>query len=98
MVFVAIIPLTIVAVLGISGYLVYRFIILDFLLDKSINDTLKKYAIKKTPYEIIKEYYQNQGQSLSHQEISQLVKQYKRDEPEQFLVMYDSIREKSKTD
>ncbi|MDH3277726.1 MAG: hypothetical protein OEL77_06265 [Nitrosopumilus sp.] len=98
MVFVAIIPLTVVAILGIAGYLVYRFIILDFLINRSVNDTLKKYAIKKTPYEIIKEYYQNKGESLSDQDISRLVKQYKREEPEQFLAMYDSIREKSKTD
>ena len=71
---------------------------MDFLINRSVNDTLKKYAIKKTPYEIIKEYYQNKGESLSDQDISRLVKQYKREEPEQFLAMYDSIREKSKTD
>jgi len=98
MVFVAIIPLTIVASLGIAGYLIYRFIIWDFMINKSLNDTLKKYAIKKTPFEIMDEYYQNKGQSLSPQEISRLVKRYKREEPEQFLAMYDSIREKSKTD
>jgi len=98
MVFVAIIPLTIVAVLGISGYLVYNFIIKDFLVNKSVNDTLKKYAIKKTPFEITKEYHQNKGESLSDQEVSNLVKRYKKEEPEQFLAMYDSIREQSKTD
>ena len=97
MVFVVIIPITIVAILGLAGYLIYRFIIFDFLNNKSVNDTLRKYNIKKTPFEIIKEYYQNKGESLSNQEISRLEKQYKRKEPEQFLAMYDSIRENSKS-
>ena len=97
MVLVVIIPITIVEILGLAGYLVYRFIIFDFLNNKSVNDTLRKYDIKKTPFEIIKEYHQNKGESLSNQEISRLEKQYKRNEPEQFLAMYDSIRENSKT-
>ncbi|MFQ5440409.1 MAG: hypothetical protein ACE5DL_02995 [Nitrosopumilaceae archaeon] len=96
MVFVAIIPITIVAILGVAGYLIYRFVILDYLRNKSINQTLRKYQIKKTPFEIVKEYYKNKGESLSNQEISRLEKQYKRNEPEQFLAMYDSIRENSK--
>ena len=86
------------AILGIAGYLVYRFVIFDFLNNKSVNDTLRKYEIKKTPFEIIKEYYQIKGESLSAKEISRLEKQYKRTEPEQFLAMYDSIREHSKTE
>ena len=98
MVFIAIIPITIVAVLGISGYLIYSFIIKNILVNKSVNDTLKRYSIKKTPFEITKEYHQNKGESLSDQEIWRRVKQYKRNEPEQFLAMYDSIRDKSKSD
>jgi hypothetical protein len=50
---IIIIPLTIVAILGISGYLIYRYVIFDFLSNKSVNDTLKKYNIKKTQFEII---------------------------------------------
>jgi len=96
MAFVVIIPLTIVAVLGISGYLIYRFVILDYLSNKSVNETLKKYHIKKTQFEIIQEYYENKGEHLSDKEISELVKQYRQNEPEQFLAMYDSTREKSK--
>jgi hypothetical protein len=98
MVFVIIIPLTIVAVLGITGYLIYSFIVLDFLRNRSLNNTLKKYAIKETPFEIIRKYYQIKGQTLSQKEISRLVKQYKKEEPEQFLAMYDTIRDKSKSD
>ena len=97
MVAVIIIPLSIVAILGITGYLVYRYVIFDYLSNKSVNDTLRKYDIKKTPFEIIKEYYENKGEMLSDQEVWRRVKQYKKKEPEQFLAMYDSIRENSKT-
>ncbi|MDH3677942.1 MAG: hypothetical protein OEQ12_06545 [Nitrosopumilus sp.] len=97
MVFVVIIPLTIVSILGIIGYLLYRFVIFDYLSNKSVKDTLRKYDIKKTPFEIIKEYYENRGEKLSDQEVWRRVKQYQKSEPEQFLAMYDSIREDSKT-
>ena len=98
MAFVIIIPLTIVAILGIAGYLIYRFIIFDYFSNKSVNDTLKKYRIEKTQFEIVKEYYDSKGNSLPSQEISRLVKQYRQKEPEQFLAMYDSVREKSRTE
>ena len=97
MAFVVIIPLTIVAILGIAGYLIYRFVIFDYLTNKSLNDTLRKYDIKKTPSEILKEYYENKGETLSDHEVSERVRQYKKNEPEQFLAMYDSIRENSKS-
>jgi len=95
---VIIIPLTIVAVLGVVGYLLYRYVIFDYLSIKSINETLRKYKIKKTPFEIIKEYHEKKGESISDQEISRLEKQYRQKEPEQFLAMYDSIRDDFKTD
>jgi len=98
MVAIIVIPLSIVAIIGITGYLIYRYVIYDFLSNKSVNDTLKKYNIKKTQFEIIKEYFENKGESISDQEISSLAKQYRHKEPEQFLAMYDSIREKSKTE
>jgi hypothetical protein len=97
MAFVVIIPLTIVGILGIAGYLLYRFIIVDLLSNKSVNDILRIYDIKKTPFEIVKEYYENKGEMLSDQEIWHRVKQYKKKEPEQFLAMYDSIRENSES-
>jgi len=98
MVAVIIIPLSIVAILGITGYLLYRYVISDFLSNKSVNNTLKKYNINKTQFEIIQEYYEAKGDSISNQEISRLVKQYRRKEPEQFLAMYDSVREKSRSE
>ncbi|MDH3611116.1 MAG: hypothetical protein OEM79_05070 [Nitrosopumilus sp.] len=95
---VIIIPLTIVGILGITGYLIYRFIIFDYLSTKSVKATLKKYQIKKTPFEIIKEYHEKKGKPISDQEISRLVKQYSQNEPEQFLAMYDVIRDKSSSE
>jgi len=96
MVFPIIIPLVIVAIVGLSGYLIYRYAMYDMLCKRSVNQTLKKYNIKKTPSEIIKEYYSNKGEEISHKEIQNIEKNYRQNEPEQFLTMYDSIRENSK--
>ena len=93
-----IIPLVISATIGILGYLTYRLVIFDYLCDRSVNATLQKYNIKKTQFQIIKEYYENKGEIVSEKVISQLAKQYRQKEPEQFLTMYDSIRDKSKVE
>ncbi len=82
------------AVVGIIGYLTYRLVIFDLWCNYSVNSTLKKYSIKKTQYQIIKEFYDNKGESISEKKISQLAKHYRQKEPEQFLAMYDSIRDK----
>lgn len=89
---VIIIPIVIVAIVGLSGYLVYRFLIYDMICKRSVNKTLQKYNIKKTPSQIIKEYYNNKGEEISHKEVEILEKNYRQNEPEQFLVMYDAIR------
>ena len=70
-------------------------VIFDYLCNRSVNSTLQRYNIKKTQFQIISEYYQNKGESISEKRILQLTKQYRQREPEQFLAMYDSIREKS---
>ena len=93
-----IIPLVISATIGILGYLTYRLVVFDYLCDRSVNATLQKYDIKKTQFQIIKEYYENKGEIVSEKVISQLAKQYRQKEPEQFLTMYDSIRDKSKVE
>ncbi|MGI9566999.1 MAG: hypothetical protein ACR2LL_08310 [Nitrosopumilus sp.] len=93
---VIVIPIIIVAIVGLSGYLVYRFFIFDLLCKRSVNQTLKRYDIKKSPSEIIKEYYSNKGKQLSHKEIHALEKNYRQNEPEQFLAMYDAIRDTPK--
>ncbi len=93
-----IVPLVVCSIVGIIGYLTYRLVIFDYLCNRSVNNTLQKYDIKKTQFQIIKEYYENKGDSISEKVVSQLAKQYRQKEPEQFLTMYDSIRNKSKTE
>ena len=93
-----IIPLMISATVGILVYLTYRLVIFDYLCNRSVNATLRKYDIQKTQFQIIKEYYENKGELISEKTISQLAKQYRQKEPEQFLTMYDSIRDKSKVE
>ncbi len=63
---------------------------------RSVNQTLQKYNIKKTPSEIIREYYDSKGEQLSHKEIQNLEKNYRQNEPDQFLAMYDAIRDSTK--
>jgi len=95
MVSIIIIPIVVVAIIGILGYAVYRFIIYDFMCNKSVNETLRKYNIKKTQSEIIREYHQSKGEKISDKEILQLEKRYRQHEPDQFLAMYDAVRKKS---
>jgi len=91
-----IIPIVVVAIVGIAGYAIYRFVVYDIICNKSVNETLRKYNIKKTQSEIIKEYHQSRGETISDKEVSHLEKHYRQHEPEQFLAMYDAIRKKSK--
>jgi len=93
---IIIIPILIVAIIGLSSYLAYRFLIYDLYCKISINKSLQKYNIKKTPSQIIKEYYENKGEQISHQEIQKKEKNYRQNEPEQFLAMYDAIRDYNK--
>jgi len=97
MVLFLIIPIIIVAIVGITGYLVYRFILHDFLCNRSVNATLKEFNIKKTQFQIIKEYHAFKGKEISEKEILHLQKRYRLHEPDQFLSMYDSMRDKSDT-
>ena len=89
-----IIPIAVVAILGLSGYLVYRYVIFDILANNTVNNTLKRYNIKKTQFEIVKEFNENKGEQLSDSEINRLAKHYRRNEPDQFLAMYDNLRDK----
>ncbi|KAF6246348.1 hypothetical protein C6990_09475 [Nitrosopumilus sp. b3] len=93
---VIIIPIIIVAIVGLSGYLVYRFLIYDLYCKRSVKQSLQKYNIRKTPSQIIKEYYENKGEQISHQQIQNLEKNYRQNEPEQFLAMYDALRDAQK--
>ena len=99
---IIIIPILIVVIIGLFSYIVYKFLLRNIIAKRSVNQTLQKYNIKKTPSEIIKEYYDYKGEKLTHAEIQSLEKNYRQNEPEQFLAMYDSIRDniknKEKTD
>ena len=88
-----IIPIAIVAVLGIGGYLVYKYVLYDAFCKSSVNRMLKRYEIPKTPSQIIREFYEKKGEPLPDSEIRKLEKVYRQTEPDQFLAMYDSIRE-----
>jgi len=92
------IPLGIVAVIGVSGYMIYRFVFYDYMCNRSVNQTLLRYNIKKTQSQIIREYHEFKGEKLTEKEILELEKRYRQHEPEQFLAMYDAIRDKSRTD
>jgi len=98
MVTVFIIPIFIVIIVGLSGYLVYKLIMYDLLCKRSVNQTLQKYNIKKTPSQIIEDYYNNKGEQISAKEIQKMEKNYRQHEPDQFLAMYDAIRDKSKNE
>ncbi len=95
---VILIPLAIVAIIGVLGYLIYRFVFYDYMCNRSVNQTLLNYNIKKTQSQIIREYHESRGEKLTEKEILKLEKRYRQHEPEQFLAMYDAIRDKSKTD
>ena len=94
---VIIITILIVVLIAASSYIVYALLLRDFLSKRSINQTLEKYNIKKSPFQIIEEYYQIKNESLSDKEIQKLEKNYRQNEPEQFLTMYDVIRDNDKT-
>ena len=96
MVSIFIIPILIVIVSGLTVYLVYKFAIYDWNCKRSVNQSLRKYNIKKTPFEIIKEYHEMKKEQISTQEIKNLEKNYRQNEPDQFLAMYDAIRDNKK--
>ncbi len=96
MVTALIIPIFIVAIVGLTGYLVYRYAMYDLLCKRSVNQTLRKYNIKKTPAQIIKEYYDDKGEEITQKDIRNMEKNYRQKEPEQFLSMYDAVRDNNK--
>ena len=90
---VIVIPLIIVAIAGLSGYLAYKFVIYDLICKKNVNRTLHRFNIKKTPAQIIKEYYEFKGEDISYKEIQNIEKNYRQNEPDQFLAVYDAVRD-----
>ena len=93
---IIVIPLIIVAIAGLSGYLAYKFVLYDQICKRNVNQTLRKYDIKKTPTQILREYYEFKGESKSDREIQKMEKNFRQNEPDQFLAMYDTIRDRTK--
>ena len=90
-----VIPIIIVAILGLSGYLIYHFVISDALRKSEVNRTLRRYDIQKTPAQIIREYHEMIGTPESERRVHDLEKEYRQTDPDQFLSMYDALRENS---
>ena len=90
---IIVIPLIIVAIAGLSGYLVYKFVFYDQICKRNVNQTLRKFDIKKTPAQIIKEYYEFKGEHISDKEVQKMEKNFRQKEPDQFLTMYDAVRD-----
>ena len=90
---VIVIPIIVVAILGLAGYLVYKFLIYDMMCKRNVSQILKKYSIPKSPSQIIREYHSSKGEVLSDRDVQRMERNYRQNEPEQFLAMYDSIRD-----
>ena len=56
---IIVIPIIVVAIVGLSGYLIYKFLIYDLLCKRNVSQILKKYNIPETPSQIIREYHRN---------------------------------------
>ncbi len=95
---IIIIPIIIVTIVGLVGYLVYRFIVYDMMCKKNVSRTLQRYNIRQSPFQILKEYHLSKGRQLSDGEIRSMEKEYRQNEPDQFLAMYDSIRDSFQND
>lgn len=89
---IIVIPIIVVAILGLAGFLIYRYVIMDMSSRRTVHKTFRQYDIDMTPSQIIREYYRMRGQTLSEREISGLEKEYMHREPDRFLAMYDAIR------
>ena len=89
-----VIPIIVVAIVGLVGYLVYRYLIMEMSSRRAVTRTLRRYRIDKSPSQIIREYHMLRGQSLSEGEIRGMEREYMRNEPDRFLEMYDAIRDK----
>lgn len=94
MVSAVVIPIIVVAIVGLAGYLVYRYLIMEMSSRRAVARTLRRYRIDKTPSQIIREYHTLRGQALSEGEIRGMEREYMRNEPDKFLEMYDKIRDK----
>lgn len=95
MVTALIIPLILAGVAGLVGYLLYRYVVYDAMCKMSVNRILNSYDIRKSPSQIIREFYEViRGEQISEREVRSLEKMYRQTNPDQFLEMYDALRER----
>lgn len=90
-----IIPLILAGIAGLGGYLLYRYVVYDALCKSSVNRILRSYDIRKTPAQIIREFHEViRGEDISERQVRTLEKHYRQTDPDQFLEMYDAVRDR----
>lgn len=89
-----VIPVVIVAIAAVACYLVYRLALYDRLCKRSVDSTLLEYGIKKTQSQIVREFHESRGESVSDAEVARLERHYRQKQPDRFLAMYDEVRER----
>ena len=92
MVSVVVIPIVVVAIVGLLGYLVYRYLIADVSSRRAVKGILNQYDIDMTPLQIVHEYYKMRGEPLSEDDAQRVTKEHMRTDPDHFLEMYDELR------
>ncbi len=89
-----VIPILIAAVSSLAAYLLYRLVIYDMTCARSVRATLRHHGIPKTPLQIIQEFHRAAGRPIGRKEAARLEKEYRQNDPDKFLAMYDAIRER----
>lgn len=89
-----VIPILIAAVSSLAAYLLYRLVIYDMTCARSVRATLRHHGIPKTPLQIIQEFHRAAGRPIGRKEATRLEKEYRQNDPDKFLAMYDAIRER----
>ena len=90
-----IIPLVVAAIAGLTGYLIYRYVVYDAICKINVNRILRSYDITKTPAQIVREFHEIRGEKISETRVRTLEKMYRQTNPDQFLEMYDAIRDRN---
>ena len=88
-----VIPIIVISILGLVIFLLYKLVVYDFICNRSVNRTLSEYKINRTQSEIIKEYFQTKGETISNSKLKQLEKHYRQNSPNKFLSMYEYVRD-----
>lgn len=85
-----------IAVAGTAFILFYRFYWSIRIEKEYLVDLLRSNGIGDRPETIVKKYYKTQGRNLEEKEVRSLVKQFRHNNMEFFLTMYEHIKHKEK--